>query len=157
VPVDSPFGGRVRSGPMRAALSIGDFTQITHLSVKTLRHYHEAGLLQPAEVDPHTGCRYYATTEVPTAQVIRRFRELGMPVREVRQVLCITDPVARGDLPHRAAGHPRHRRLAYRDRLAGLPHLRQLTCSVRRHPGAQGRYCVRSRAARMMLSVSMPW
>jgi hypothetical protein len=43
---------------MRAGLSIGDFSQITHLSVKTLRRYHEAGLLQPAEVDPHTGYRY---------------------------------------------------------------------------------------------------
>src|ERR1017187_9966791 len=71
---------------MRAALSIGDFSQITHLSVKTLRRYHEAGLLEPAEVDPYTGYRYYATTQVPTAQVIRRFRDLGMPVREVGEV-----------------------------------------------------------------------
>src|SRR5713101_6969963 len=80
---------------MRAGLSIGDFSQITHLSVKTLRRYHEAGLLQPAEVDPHTGYRYYATTQVPTAQVIRRFRELGMPVREV---LTTSDPRARSAL-----------------------------------------------------------
>lgn len=87
---------------MRAGLSIGDFSQITHLSVKTLRRYHEAGLLQPAEVDPHTGYRYYATTQVPTAQVIRRFRELGMPVREVREVLFATDPQARSAL---IAGH----------------------------------------------------
>src|SRR5258707_821110 len=87
---------------MRAGLSIGDFSRITHLSVKTLRRYHEAGLLQPAEVDPHTGYRYYATTQVPTAQVIRRFRELGMPVREVRDVLATTDPQARGAL---IAGH----------------------------------------------------
>ena len=83
---------------MRAGLSIGDFSQITHLSVKTLRRYHEAGLLQPAEVDPHTGYRYYATTQVPTAQVIRRFRELGMPVREVREGLATTDPQARSAL-----------------------------------------------------------
>jgi hypothetical protein len=33
---------------MRAGLSIGDLSQLTHLSVKTLRRYHEAGLLQPA-------------------------------------------------------------------------------------------------------------
>src|ERR1700736_1708304 len=83
---------------MRTGLSIGDFSQITHLSVKTLRRYHQAGLLQPAEVDPHTGYRYYATTQVSTAQVIRRFRELGMPVREVREVLSPTDPQARGAL-----------------------------------------------------------
>ena len=80
---------------MRAGLSIGDFSRITHLSVKTLRHYHEAGLLEPAEVDPHTGYRYYSTAQVPAAQVIRRFRELGMPVREVGQVLAATDPEAR--------------------------------------------------------------
>jgi DNA-binding transcriptional MerR regulator len=87
---------------MRAALSIGDFSRITHLSVKTLRHYHEAGLLEPADVDPQTGYRYYAITQVPTAQVIRRFRELGMPVREVGEVLTATDPQARSAL---IAGH----------------------------------------------------
>ncbi len=87
---------------MRPGLSIGDFSQITHLSVKTLRRYHEAGLLEPAEVDPHTGYRYYATTQVPTAQVIRRFRDLGMPVREVGEVLSATDPEARSAL---IAGH----------------------------------------------------
>lgn len=34
-----------------------------------------------------TGYRYYSTALVPTAQVIRRFREMGMPVAEVRSVL----------------------------------------------------------------------
>src|ERR1700722_4891290 len=83
---------------MRATLSIGDFSRISHLSVKTLRHYHEAGLLEPAEVDPQTGYRYYSTAQVPTAQVIRRFRDLGMPVREVRDVVGTTDPEKRNAL-----------------------------------------------------------
>jgi DNA-binding transcriptional MerR regulator len=83
---------------MRAALSIGDFSQITHLSVKTLRRYHEAGLLEPAEVDPQSGYRYYSTAQVPMAQVIRRFRELGMPVREVGDVLATADPQVRSAL-----------------------------------------------------------
>jgi DNA-binding transcriptional MerR regulator len=47
---------------MRKGLTIGDFSQITHLSVKTLRRYHEAGLLEPDEVDPYTGYRYHSTT-----------------------------------------------------------------------------------------------
>ena len=79
-------------------LSIGDFSRITHLSIKTLRRYHEAGLLKPAEVDDRTGYRYYRTAQVPTAQVIRRFRELGMPVREVAEVLGNADPAARNAL-----------------------------------------------------------
>jgi DNA-binding transcriptional MerR regulator len=83
---------------MRAGLTIGDFSRITHLSVKTLRRYHEAGLLEPDEVDGQTGYRYYSTEQIPTAQVIRHFRELGMPVREVGEVLATTDPQARRTL-----------------------------------------------------------
>ena len=72
---------------MRPGLSIGDFSQITHLSVKTLRHYHEAGLLQPDRGRPAQWLPLLRLTQVPTAQVIRRFRDLGMPVREVGEVL----------------------------------------------------------------------
>jgi DNA-binding transcriptional MerR regulator len=70
------------------ALSIGDFSRMTQLSVKTLRHYHEVGLLEPDRVDPLTGYRYYAHSQVPTAQVVRRLRELGMPIADVRAVLA---------------------------------------------------------------------
>lgn len=83
---------------MAATLTIGDFAQITHLSIKTLRRYHEVGLLEPAEVDPQTGYRYYTVEQIPTAQVIRRFRELGMPVRETAEVLATEDPDERAAL-----------------------------------------------------------
>ena len=61
---------------------------MTQLSVKTLRHYHEVGLLEPDRVDPATGYRHYAPEQVPTAQVVRRLRELGMPIADVRAVLA---------------------------------------------------------------------
>jgi DNA-binding transcriptional MerR regulator len=32
---------------MAAALTIGEFSRITHLGIKTLRRYHEAGLPEP--------------------------------------------------------------------------------------------------------------
>jgi DNA-binding transcriptional MerR regulator len=79
-------------------LTIGDFARITHLSIRTLRRYHEAGLLRPAHVDRQTGYRYYSVDQVPTAQVIHRFRELGMPVREVAELVAVTDPAARAAL-----------------------------------------------------------
>ena len=60
---------------MAAGLTVGDFSRATHLSVKTLRHYHQAGLLEPAAVNPDTGYRYYSAGQIPTAQVIRRLRE----------------------------------------------------------------------------------
>ena len=59
---------------MGSNLSIGDFSRITHLSVKTLRHYHDVGLVAPAHIDPATGYRYYSHAQIPTAQVVRRLR-----------------------------------------------------------------------------------
>ena len=88
----------VHTGRMAAALSIGEFSRITHLSIKTLRRYHEAGLLEPDYVDPQNGYRYYSLDQVPTAQVIHRFRELGMPVREVGELVAVTDADARAPL-----------------------------------------------------------
>lgn len=72
-------------------LSIGDFSRATHLTVKTLRHYHDVGLLEPADIDPVTGYRRYTTAQIPAAQVIRRFRELGMPLEEIRTVMGAPD------------------------------------------------------------------
>src|ERR1700726_762805 len=83
---------------MATTFTIGEFSRITHLSIKTLRRYHEAGLLEPAHVDRQTGYRYYSVDQVPTAQVVHRFRELGMPVREVGELVAVTDPDARAAL-----------------------------------------------------------
>ena len=83
---------------MQLSLAIGDFARATHLSVKTLRHYHETGLLAPAEVDAQTGYRRYGTDQIPTAQVIRRFRALDMPLEEIRAVLTARDPETRNEL-----------------------------------------------------------
>jgi DNA-binding transcriptional MerR regulator len=83
---------------MRSALAIGDFARATHLSIKTLRHYHLSGLLEPAEIDPQTGYRRYTTDQIPTAQIIRRFRDLDMPLNEIRKVLAAPDLRTRNDL-----------------------------------------------------------
>jgi DNA-binding transcriptional MerR regulator len=81
-----------------ASLSIGDFSRATQLSIKTLRHYHRLGLLAPADVDPDTGYRRYTTDQIPSAQVIRRFRDLDMPLEQIRAVLDATDLRARNRL-----------------------------------------------------------
>lgn len=78
-------------------LSIGDFSRATHLTVKTLRHYHQVGLLEPADVDPQTGYRRFATGQIPAAQVIRRFRDLGMPLEQIQAVLAAPDLAARNE------------------------------------------------------------
>jgi DNA-binding transcriptional MerR regulator len=83
---------------MAALLSIGEFSRLTHVSVKALRHYHDLDLLCPARIDPGSGYRFYATAQAPTAQLIRRFRNLGMPLDQVKTVLTATDPTAREEV-----------------------------------------------------------
>lgn len=79
-------------------LSIGDFAQLTHLSVRTLRRYHDSGLLAPSRVDDRTGYRYYDAAQIPDAQVIHRLRELDVPLADVRRVLAASDPAERAEL-----------------------------------------------------------
>lgn len=79
-------------------MTIGDLSRATHLSVKTLRYYHRVGLLVPADVDAYTGYRRYTTDQIPTAQVIRRFRDLDMPLDQIHAVLEAPDLEVRNEL-----------------------------------------------------------
>ncbi len=83
-------------------LAIGEFSRMTHLSIRTLRRYHEAGLLEPEEVDASSGYRYYSADQIPVAQVIHRLRELDVPLSDVQRILRSPDP------EHRAALVARH-------------------------------------------------
>ena len=68
--------------------SIGEFSRITGLTVKTLRFYHERGLLEPAAVDPHSGYRYYDQRNVDAAQVIRALRDLEFSLDDIASILA---------------------------------------------------------------------
>jgi DNA-binding transcriptional MerR regulator len=83
---------------MSTRLSIGDFSRMTYLSVKALRRYHDMGLLVPAAVDRYSRFRYYEPAQVPLGQVIRRFRDLGMPLEQVKEVLQAPDAASRNEL-----------------------------------------------------------
>jgi DNA-binding transcriptional MerR regulator len=74
-----------------AMLTIGDFSRATLLTIKTLRHYDDTGVLEAAEVDPRTGYRRYLISQIPQAQMIKRLRELQMPLNEIRQLLASPD------------------------------------------------------------------
>jgi DNA-binding transcriptional MerR regulator/effector-binding domain-containing protein len=67
--------------------SIGEFSRITGLSVKTLRFYHEEGLLAPTSIDEQSGYRYYAPALVERARAIARLRELEVSLADIREIL----------------------------------------------------------------------
>ncbi|GAA1663661.1 MerR family transcriptional regulator [Kribbella yunnanensis] len=80
---------------MTATVTVGEFSRLTHLSVKTLHHYHEIGLLAPVSVDSSSGYRRYGTDQVGVALLIRRLRDLRMPIPDVRALVSSTDESAR--------------------------------------------------------------
>jgi len=101
-PVAGPAGARwqeaSRISGMRVRLAIGDFSRMTHLSIKALRHYHDVGLLEPAEIDAASGYRFYEPGQLAVAQVIRRFRDLDMPLDEIRAMLAAPDVATRNQV-----------------------------------------------------------
>ncbi|MDG5486057.1 MerR family transcriptional regulator [Mycolicibacterium gadium] len=83
---------------MGAQVSIGDFSVMTSLSRKALRHYHDIGILEPAHIDSHTGYRYYDNSQVDHAHIIRRFRSLGMSIPDIKALLSTDDAAARTEI-----------------------------------------------------------
>src|SRR5690349_13977796 len=91
-------GRKAEEDAMGAQVSIGDFAVMTSLSRKALRHYHDIGILEPVHIDPHTGYRFYDTSQVDHAHIIRRFRSLGMSIPDIKALLSTEDAAARTDI-----------------------------------------------------------
>ena len=71
----------------KTKLKIGEFSQLMQVTVKTLRHYEQKGLLTPDEVDERTGYRYYTVGQMQTLQTIRDLQQLGFSLDEIKD-LC---------------------------------------------------------------------
>jgi DNA-binding transcriptional MerR regulator len=78
--------------PDNPLLRIGAFSRASSISVKSLRSYHEMGLLVPEAVDPQTGYRSYSVAQLTDAAIIRRLRQLDVPLETIRVVLDAHDP-----------------------------------------------------------------
>jgi len=108
-------------------LKIGEFARLAGLSVGTLRHYEEAGLLLPAQVDEATGYRRYAPEQVGLAHLIVVYRGLGFSLKEIVPLVAAEPSV--DDLRvllRQKTSEVLGRLEAERERLARLAHRIQL-------------------------------
>ena len=67
--------------------SIGEFARLGGVSVRTLRHYDEIGLLRPASVDPGTGYRGYTAQQLGQLNRIMALKDLGLSLTQARRLL----------------------------------------------------------------------
>lgn len=65
---------------------IGEFSKLNRVTVKTLRHYEEIGLLVPSQVDKWTGYRYYDVCQLGRMNTIRYLKELGFTLEEIGEL-----------------------------------------------------------------------
>lgn len=68
-------------------LKIGDFSKLTRISVRMLRHYDDLGLLTPKSTDDFTGYRYYAEDQLPVAGRIAALRDMGFSLVSIGKIL----------------------------------------------------------------------
>ncbi|MFT5292283.1 MAG: DNA-binding transcriptional MerR regulator/effector-binding domain-containing protein [Planctomycetota bacterium] len=68
--------------------SIGEFSRMCGLPVKTLRFYHEKQLLVPVRVELDTGYRYYNRENLEVAQVICALRRFDFSLETIAEILA---------------------------------------------------------------------
>lgn len=68
-------------------LKIGDFSKLSRISIRMLRHYDEIGLLVPASTDSFTGYRYYGEAQLPIAARIMVLKDMGFGLSAISSIL----------------------------------------------------------------------
>lgn len=72
---------------LKDAVIIGDVAKQYKISKRTLRLYHDMGLLTPYYVDQQTGYRYYQPTQFPRLEMILQMKDAGLPLKRIKEML----------------------------------------------------------------------
>ena len=70
--------------------TINKLAQLAGISTRTLRYYDELGLLKPSRIST-SGYRIYGGTEIARLQQILFYREMEVPLEEIRKILDSSD------------------------------------------------------------------
>ncbi|MEU9396977.1 MerR family transcriptional regulator [Streptomyces sp. NPDC048324] len=77
-------------------MQIGEVAARTELSLRTIRHYEETGLVTPS-ARSQGGFRLYTENDITRLMVIRRMKPLGFTLDQMRDLLDATDRLDAGD------------------------------------------------------------
>ena len=68
-------------------IKIGDFSKLSRISVRMLRHYDEIGLLIPCRVDKFTSYRFYSAEQLSTVSKIQALKDMGFSLSVIKEIL----------------------------------------------------------------------
>ncbi|MED1018592.1 MerR family transcriptional regulator [Bacillus atrophaeus] len=74
------------SEDIKKYFTTGEFAKLCHVKKQTLFHYDEIGLFSP-EIKKENGYRYYSYNQFELFQVIGLFKEVGVPLKRIKQLL----------------------------------------------------------------------
>jgi DNA-binding transcriptional MerR regulator len=66
---------------------IGEFSRLSRVSMRMLRHYDQLGLLKPSQTDSFTNYRYYSADQLPRLNRILALRDLGFSLEQIANML----------------------------------------------------------------------
>ncbi|MCD1258554.1 MerR family transcriptional regulator [Paenibacillus athensensis] len=72
---------------MTPLIKIGLFSKLAQVTVRTLRHYDDIGLLAPAQIDPHSGYRYYTYDQLAFVHQIQAFKDAGLSLEQIKEMM----------------------------------------------------------------------
>ena len=105
-------------------LTIGEFSRLSRISIRMLRHYDEHGVLHPTRVDPWSGYRSYSPDLLRTARRVGQLRDVGLGVAELAACVgALEDSAMLRTVLERHRERLRSEATAVADRLWEVDHL----------------------------------
>jgi DNA-binding transcriptional MerR regulator len=123
-------------------IRIGDFARLARVSVRALRHYEAKGLLRPSHIDTKSRYRYYDLQQLATLERLLLLKELGLPLRAIRDLLGATEREFRTAL----ASHRRRLQSQLLEQEAMLARLGALETWLEGEDESRGRLTVRTKS-----------
>lgn len=66
---------------------IGDFSKLSSISIRMLRHYDKVELLQPVKVDEQSGYRYYSAAQLKKVNRIQMLKGMGFNIASIKEIV----------------------------------------------------------------------
>ncbi|KXZ17441.1 MerR family transcriptional regulator [Bacillus nakamurai] len=106
------------SEDIRKYFTTGEFAKLCHVKKQTLFHYDEIGLLSP-EIKKDNGYRYYSYNQFELFQVIGLFKEVGVPLKNIK-------PLLKGKTPGEIVSLLKEKSLEIENKIKKLEHLQTM-------------------------------